>query len=119
MESIQSTALERTAREVHPAGHSFGHSSRLSLSAALALRSSLFLGASSAACKEVVSAAHEKKFESAHAIFCQGDSVRQVLLLISGCVKLLQVGANGNEIILRLSRPGELIGIAESHYSDS
>ena len=93
MESIQSPTPERT----------------------LALRSSLFSGASSAASKEVVSAAHEKKFESGQAIFCQGDPVRQVLLLISGCVKLLQVGANGSEIILRLSGPGELIGVAESH----
>jgi CRP/FNR family transcriptional regulator, nitrogen oxide reductase regulator len=115
MESIQPTTLERAAREVHPAGHNFGQGSRLSLGATLALRSSLFSSASSAACKEVVSAARERKFESAEAIFCQGDSVRQVLLLISGCVKLLQVGANGNEIILRLIGPGELIGIAESH----
>jgi CRP-like cAMP-binding protein len=75
----------------------------------------LFSGASLPACKEIVSAAHEKKFESAQVIFHQGDSVRQVLLLILGCVKLLQVGANGNEIILRLIGPGELIGIAESH----
>jgi CRP-like cAMP-binding protein len=112
MESIQT--LER-AVTVHPAGHSSGQSSRLSLTAALALRSSLFSGASSAASKEVVSAAREKKFESEHAIFSQGDSVRQVLLLISGCVKLLQVGANGHEVMLRLSGPGELIGIAESH----
>ncbi len=76
---------------------------------------SLFSGASSAACKEIVSAAREKKFESAQVIFHQGDSVRQVLLLTSGCVKLLQVGVNGNEIMLRLSGPGELIGIADSH----
>ncbi len=102
-------------REAHPAGHSSGDSSPVNHTAALALRSSLFSGASSAACKEVVSAAREKKFESEHAIFRQGDSVQQVLLLISGCVKLLQVGANGHEVMLRLSGPGELIGIAESH----
>jgi CRP-like cAMP-binding protein len=75
----------------------------------------LFSGASSAACKEVISVAHERKFESAQVIFSQGDSVQQVLLLTSGCVKLLQVGANGHEVMLRLSGPGELIGIAESH----
>jgi CRP-like cAMP-binding protein len=112
MESI--TTLERAAEEVHPLGPSLGQRSRLNLSAALALRSSLFSGASPAASKEVVSVAHEKKFENAQVMFCQGDSVRQVLLLVSGCVKLLQVGANGNEVMLRLSGPGELIGIAES-----
>jgi CRP-like cAMP-binding protein len=102
-------------REAHPAGHSSGDSSPVNHTAALALRSSLFSGASSVACKEVISVAHERKFESAQAIFCQGDSVQQVLLLISGCVKLLQVGANGHEVMLRLSGPGELIGIAESN----
>jgi CRP/FNR family transcriptional regulator, nitrogen oxide reductase regulator len=106
---------ERAVREVHTAGHSSGHSSSVNHGAALALRSSLFSGASSAACQEIISVAHERKFESAQAIFCQGDSVKQVLLLISGCVKLLQVGANGHEVMLRLSGPGELIGIAELH----
>ena len=106
---------ERAVREAHPAGHSSGDSSPINHGAALALRSSLFSGASSAACKEVISVAHERKFESAQVIFSQGDSVQQVLLLTSGCVKLLQVGANGHEVMLRLSGPGELIGIAESH----
>jgi CRP-like cAMP-binding protein len=96
-------------------GHSFGHSSPLNHAAVLAQRSSLFSGASLAACTEIVSVAQEKKFESAQVIFCQGDSVRRVLPLTSGCVKLLQVGANGHEVMLRLSGPGELIGIAESH----
>jgi CRP-like cAMP-binding protein len=76
---------------------------------------SLFSGASLPACKEIVSAAHEEKFESGQMIFHQGDSVRQVLLLVSGGVKLLQLGGNGNEILLRLSGPGELISIADSH----
>ena len=115
MKSTQPNALERAAGELHPAGHRFGQNSAVNHTAALALRSSLFSGASSVACKEVISVAHERKFESAHAIFCRGDSVRQVLLLTSGCVKLLQVGANGHEVMLRLSGPGELIGIAESH----
>src|SRR5207244_6063023 len=41
--------------------------------------------------------------------------VQTCALPISGCVKLLQVGANGHEVMLRLSGPGELVGIAESH----
>jgi len=115
MKSTQPNALERAAGELHPAGHRFGQNSAVNHTAALALRSSLFSGASLPACKEIVSAAQEKKFENAQVIFCQGDSVRQVLLLTSGCVKLLQVGANGHEVMLRLSGPGELIGVAESH----
>jgi CRP/FNR family transcriptional regulator, nitrogen oxide reductase regulator len=112
--STQPNTLERASREVCPAGHSSDHSSRLNLSAALALRSPLFAGASRGACKEIVFVAHEKKFDSAQVIFCQGDSVRQVLLLVSGCVKVMQVGASGQEVMLRLSGPGELIGVAES-----
>jgi CRP/FNR family transcriptional regulator, nitrogen oxide reductase regulator len=114
MKSTQPNAPERAARELQPTRHSFGRSSAANHTAALALRSSLFSGASLPACKEIVSAAQEKKFENAQVIFCQGDSVRQVLLLTSGCVKLLQVGANGHEVMLRLSGPGELIGVAES-----
>src|ERR1700747_1568603 len=98
--STQPNTLERASREGCPAGQTFDHSSRLNPSAALALRSSVFAGASPAACKEVVSAAHEKKFDTAQVIFCQGDPVRQVLLLVSGCVKVLQVGANGHEVML-------------------
>jgi CRP/FNR family transcriptional regulator, nitrogen oxide reductase regulator len=115
MMSTQPNTLERATRKVCPEGHSFGHSSRVNPTADLALSSSLFASASPAACKEVVSAAREKKFEIEHAIFSRGDSVRQVLLLTSGCVKLLRVGSNGHEVMLRLSGPGELIGIAESH----
>src|ERR1700752_469545 len=89
---------EKAVREAHPAGHSSGHSSFVNHSAALALRSSLYSGASPVACKEVVSAARERKFDSAQVIFRQGDSVQQVVLLVSGCVKLLQVGANGHEV---------------------
>ena len=115
MKLTQPNALERAAGGVPPVGHNFGHSSRVNHTVALVRRSSLFSGISLPICKEIVSLAHEKKFESAQVIFCQGDSVRQVLLLTSGCVKLLQVGANGHEVMLRLSGPGEPIGIAESH----
>jgi len=115
MKLTQPNALERAAGGVPPVGHNFGHSSRVNHTVALVRRSSLFSGISLPTCKEIVSLAHEKKFESAQVIFCQGDSVRQVLLLTSGCVKLLQVGASGHEVMLRLSGPGELIGIAESH----
>src|SRR5205807_9747726 len=100
MKSTQPNALERVGGEVPPVGHNFGRGSRVNHTAALVRRSSLFSGASLPVCKEIVSVAQEKKFESAQVIFCQGDSVRQVLLLTSGCVKVLQVGANGHEVML-------------------
>src|ERR1700758_5641698 len=115
MKSTQPNALERAAGELYPTGHRFAQNSAVNHAAALALRSSLFSGASPVACKEVVSAARERKFDSAQVIFRQGDSVQQVVLLVSGGVKLLQVGANGHEVMLRLMGSGELIGIADSH----
>ena len=115
MKLTQSNALARAVGGLHLAGRSFGYGSRLDHTAAFARHFSLFSGASLATCREIVSVAHERNFESAQVIFCQGDSARQVLLLTAGCVKLLQVGANGHEVMLRLNGPGELIGIAESH----
>ena len=40
-----------------------------------------------------------------------GDSVEQVCLLLSGVVKITQVGFRGGEVILRLSGVGDVVGI--------
>ena len=39
----------------------------------------------------------------------EGDTVEQVLLLISGFVKVTQLGPRGTEVILRLSAPGDVL----------
>jgi CRP-like cAMP-binding protein len=52
-------------------------------------------------------------------IFVEGAPCRQVLLLISGCVKTTQLGPTGCEVILRLSGPGELIGSLESFLGNN
>lgn len=36
--------------------------------------------------------------------------MRDVTMLFSGCVKVTQTGLNGNEVILRLNGPGEIVG---------
>ena len=43
-------------------------------------------------------------------IFMEGDPIRNVILLTSGCVKITQIGLNGQQAILRLSGPGEIVG---------
>jgi CRP-like cAMP-binding protein len=43
-------------------------------------------------------------------LFAEGDPVRQISLLLSGCVKLTQFGEDGSEVILRLAGPGEIVG---------
>lgn len=45
-------------------------------------------------------------------VFCQGDRFASVHIVVSGCVKLLEVSADGRERIVDLCLPGDLIGIA-------
>jgi CRP-like cAMP-binding protein len=58
-------------------------------------------------CAKIVEAAHERTYHRDRAIYFEGDPVTQVILLTSGCVKLSQTGAQGQEVILRLVGPGE------------
>ena len=60
--------------------------------------------------EHVIGAAREKRFGRRETIFTEGDPVRQVTLVISGFVKVTQMGLNGNEVILRLSGAGEIVG---------
>jgi CRP-like cAMP-binding protein len=61
-------------------------------------------------CVKIVSSAQERTFLRRQTVFFEGDPVRQVVLLISGCVKITQLGPNGHEVILRLAGPGEVLG---------
>lgn len=70
----------------------------------------LFAGLSLSDCANIVFSAREKRFPGGQTIFAQGDPVRQVMLLVSGCVKLTQFGQNGSEVILRMAGPGEIVG---------
>ena len=65
-------------------------------------------------CAKIVVSAQERNFERGKAIFFQGDTVQQVLLLTSGSVKLSQFSPDGQEVILRLIGPGENVSAGES-----
>ena len=69
-----------------------------------------FADISLADCVAIVSSAQERQFARRQTIFFEGDPVRHVVLLVSGCVKVTQLGANGNEVILRLNGPGDVLG---------
>ena len=58
-------------------------------------------------CERVVALAHERSYRRGKTIFFEGDPVQHVVVLVSGCVKLLQVDWEGHEVILRLAGPGE------------
>src|ERR1700730_8635992 len=78
--------------------------------AALVQNSPLFSSISAEECREIVSAAHQEEFARRQTIYLEGDPVRQIVLLLSGCAKVSQVGQNGTEVILRLNSPGEVVG---------
>jgi CRP/FNR family transcriptional regulator, nitrogen oxide reductase regulator len=70
----------------------------------------LFSEVSPADCASIVSTAREKRFSRRQTIFSEGDPVQQVVMLLSGCVKITQLGLSGNEVILRLNGVGEIVG---------
>lgn len=78
---------------------------------ALVQKFSLFLDVSPADCATIISASHEKNCSRRQTLFSIGDSVDEVFLLLSGSVKITQVGFKGTEVILRLSGMGDLVGI--------
>ena len=60
-------------------------------------------------CAKMIALAQLRNFERGKAIFFEGEPIRQVVLLTSGCVKLSQLGAQGQEVILRIIGPGETL----------
>jgi len=70
----------------------------------------LFADVSSADCASIVASGREKRFARRQTIFSEGDPVRYVTMLLSGCVKITQIGMSGSEVILRLNGVGEVVG---------
>src|ERR1700757_4405731 len=71
----------------------------------------LFADIASSDCASIVSAGREKLFARRQTIFLKDEPAERVLLLMSGFAKVTQLGANGDEVILRLSSAGELLGV--------
>ena len=69
----------------------------------------LFTGVSPEDFRRISAAARLKRLSRGEMLYSEGDTVEQVLLLISGGVKTTQVGPKGLEVILRLSAPGDVL----------
>lgn len=76
--------------------------------------SPLFSNISAIDCRQILSAARKEAYKRRQTIYFEGDPVRQIVLLTSGCAKIMQIGLNGTEVILRLNGPGEALGMAGS-----
>ncbi len=71
----------------------------------------LFADISSSDCASIVSDGREKLFARRQIMFLKGEAAERIFLLMSGFAKVTQFGTNGGEVILRLSAPGELLGV--------
>ena len=61
-------------------------------------------------CAAIVADAQETQFQRHSTIFSEGSPATRVALLLSGCMKVTQGRAQGQEVILRLNGPGDLLG---------
>ena len=72
---------------------------------------SLFAGIASKERRDILSTAQIRRFYKGETIHSQGEPVEELVLLTSGCAKLVQLSSNGAEVIFRLCGPGELVGL--------
>jgi CRP-like cAMP-binding protein len=83
-------------------------------------RSPLFTNISPADCREIIAAARKSEFSRRDPIFLEGDPIRHVTLLTSGNAKVIKLGPNGTEVILRLAGPGDVVELtgrpAQDHH---
>jgi CRP/FNR family transcriptional regulator, nitrogen oxide reductase regulator len=70
----------------------------------------LFSGMSLDVCRNIVSRAGRREIAARETIFVEGDPVREVILVLTGSVKISQLGQDGSEAILRLAGPGDVVG---------
>jgi len=69
----------------------------------------LFLGIPLEDRRTIVTRAQGKQLNRGKNVFFQGDHVEHVFLLTSGCVKFIQTGEDGKEVILRIAGQGEVL----------
>lgn len=83
----------------------------------------LFAGLSPEEFDAIISLARQERFWPPTSIFCEGDPGQHVMILLSGCIKMTQLGSGGEEVILRILAGGEIIGDllprSRSHRSTS
>ncbi len=73
--------------------------------------SALFTGLTPRECREIASCAHIRTYARDELLFMQGQPVRSLVLIQSGSVKLTQLSANGNEVILWMNGSGDAMGV--------
>ena len=70
----------------------------------------LFDGLQADVLERIVAVAHARKADAGQFFFHEGDAADEFLVLIGGRVKMTQLAADGHQVVLRLSGPGEAFG---------
>lgn len=73
--------------------------------------SALFTGLSKQECVEIASCARARTFARNEILFCEGQPVRNLILLESGSVKLTQLSSSGNEVLMWMSGSGQPVNV--------
>jgi len=69
----------------------------------------LFLGIVKDDVEGICALARIREFDRGEMLYLEGDPFQQVLMLISGIVKITQLGMSGTQVILRLGVPGDIL----------
>lgn len=85
-------------------------SSLVSERANLMCSAPLFRGLSHQECEKIALIARAKSFARDEALFTQGQPVQSLMLIRTGCVKITQISSGGDEVILWMYGPGNVIG---------
>ena len=81
-------------------------------------RPALFRGLPDPDCVGVLSRAQQRQYSLHDVIFCEGDRVKEVCLLMEGRVKITKVSQTGVEVVLRLNTAGEIVGLPRFEPGD-
>ncbi len=72
-------------------------------------RAALLEGLSGGAREDVVARGTARRLAAGRTLFREGDPAAALFVVLAGRMKLTQVGAEGNEVILRFAGPGEAV----------
>lgn len=106
-----SNEASRSSARSTSLGPSSSDPSKMAEHLVLMCASALFTGMSQRECSEIASCARARTFARDEILFCEGQPVRNLILLESGSVKLTQLSPGGNEVLMWMSGSGQAVNV--------
>jgi CRP-like cAMP-binding protein len=107
---MASQVISGRARDFVP-GSAFSETIRFPQNFVTPSASALFAGLSQHELSQILSCARVRSFACDELLYSQGETARSLLVLQSGSVKHTQLSPNGDEVLLRMSGPGEAVNL--------